>query len=374
MHPLRWLLPLWLMVCGAPGCRLTAPIHSWQPAQVTSPPGARIALTPIAGNRELARRIEESLLAQRPVARADLAMITAEQLAQSSPIRLVSTASLTSDLTAIHAARAAGADILLQGEILAADVELAEEPPADQSTNMNELFFQRREEPELTGASLLLSWRVIDVETAQTLGAQSFTLRSQDAAKQYPDLAIATDDETAMLISASARETWKSLSPYVVKERVRLAVPWLQLGAWRVRRGVAAARRGQWELAEGYWSRAADLFPFSAAAHHNLAVAMAAREDFSGAKRQLQRATGPLAFGLPTETLFWLEQHHRRYQAAHGLGKPSEGWAFPDPSELRPVQSVDPINLDDLPWWTALPLAKPAGWTWQAWLTQPWIW
>jgi hypothetical protein len=158
-----------------------------------------------------------------------------------------------------------------------------------------------------------------------------------------------------MLIAASARESWKLLSPTVVKDRVRLAVPWLQPGAWQVRRGVSAAKHGQWSIAELNFRQAADRFPFNAAAQHNLAVALAAKEDFSGAKERLMRASGPLAIRLPGETLFWLDQQHRRYHAAHGIPRPVEGWAFPEPNENQPLIDAPPIDIEDLPWWTAIP-------------------
>ncbi|MCA9133409.1 MAG: hypothetical protein KDA45_09650, partial [Planctomycetales bacterium] len=358
------------------GCRRFAPIYTWQPPQVAAPPQAQVALAPIAGNGELARRIEQALLAQRPAARADVALFTAQQLAAGAPIRLVSTAPLTSELSAIHAARTLGADILLQGEILASNIELdsAEPEPQQKNINMNQAFFKRTDSQDTSNESLLLSWRVIDVASGRTLGSQGFTLHAQQAADQYPDLALLQSTPSELLIAASARETWKTISPYVAQDRVELAVPWLQPGAWRVRRGVAAARKGDWQLAEQHWSRVVNNFSFNAAAQHNLALAEAAREDFPAAKLRLQKARGLLAFRLPAETLFWIDQNHRLYNQAHGLGKPEEGWAFPEPTiNQDDVHDVTPVDIASLPWWTAIPFAKPPGWTWHAWLRQPWV-
>lgn len=366
------------------GCRATVPIHTWVPSKTHAPVGAKIALAPVSSapaagstvdTAMLASQIEQALLAQRPVARADVALFTSDQLAQRSPIRLASTRALQSDLTAIQAARAIKADILLQGTIVSADlvsVDQLDSKP-QQSTNFNELFFQRRDDSDEKDESLLISWRVLDAESGRTLDAQSTTLRTQEIEEQYPDLRMLHSDNRDMLAAATAREAWKLLSPVVVKDEVRLSVPWLQPGAWTVRRGVAAAKKGKWQLAEERWQKAATRYPFSAAAHHNLAIAMAAREDFHGAKEQLQSAVGPLAIRLPTESLFWLDQRHRRYHEAHGLAKPTAGWAFPDPIAGQALQAAEPINLDDLPWWTAIPFAKPPNWSWHDWLTQPFV-
>lgn len=356
------------------GCSSTAGVHVWKPASVATPASARVALGPVAGVPELSHRIETALLAQRPAARADVALFTAEQLAESCPIRLVSTASLTSDLTAIHAARSMGADILLQGEILSAEVDL-EKPLKEEpkNVNYNELFFAQEEKEELGNENILISWRVIDVESGETLGTEVFNLRSKDAAKQYPDLEVQSSDGTELLIAATARETWKAISPVVVKEEVQLASPWLLPGSFRTRLGVRAAKKGQWEIAQRHWRKVADTFWFNAAAQHNLAIALAAQEDFEGAKEQVQKATGFFARSLPNETLFWLDASHRNYVDAHGLTPPAEGWVFsaPSSSPTAIVDFVEPVEIEDLPWWTALPFAKPPGWTWQDWLRQP---
>ncbi len=360
-----------VLACTTIGCRRSVPIHVWHPPQTTLVPAARVALAPIAGSPELARRIEQALLVQRPQVRNDLAILTPEQLTESSAVRLASTAALTSDILSIQAARAAGADVVLQGEILNADVNLEPTSETPKVTNWNLAFF-RKQDDQAKHEKILMSWRVIDVASARTIGTASFNLETQAAIKQYPDLDFVEHDQTQLLISASARESWKTVAPFVTKDQVRLAVPWLQPGAFTVRRGVAAARKGNWELAQQRWERTTKYFWFNAAAHHNLALAHAAREDFPAAKDQLRKATGPFSIRLPSETLVWLDQQHRYHNQALGLGIPTEGWAFPEPVPNQQVESVPTVDVATLPWWTALPLAKPPGWTWQGWLTQPW--
>jgi hypothetical protein len=363
------------MVCACVlmGCARTAPIHLWHPGEVKVPLHAKLALAPLAGDRELAEQIEQQLLAQRPVARTDIAVITPEHLAQAAPVRLASTAALSSDLVALGAARAADVDVLLVGEVLRSQIDLSPEeedaPPAD--VNMNQLFFLNRKKGEAKNESVLISWRVLDVESAHTIAAHSFTLDTRQASKLYPDLAAIEQDETQLLIAATARETWKSVTPFVTQERVRLAVPWLTPGSFGVWRGVSAARKGDWPLAEQRWSRVSKYFWFNAASRHNLALAKAAQEDFPGAKQELEKAKGLFGYRLPSNTLYWLDQRHRDYNQAHGLGVPLEGWSFADPSIHEPVDVAEPVEVADLPWWTAIPFTKPPGWSWRGWLTQP---
>lgn len=361
---LAWLHCTAIAVIFFVGCHTVAPIYVWKPPQVVAPPAAKIALAPVAGDPEISRRIENAMLAQRPAACADLAVFTSQQLMDCSPIRLASTAPLNNDATAIYAARAAGADLLLQGEILATDITLNDLAEAErleeeqQNSNMNQLFFKRlgQSENSIEARRILLSWRVIDVATSQTVGSQAYTLYSQSAAEQYPDLAQAETTAANLLIAASARQTWQAIAPVVSKDQVRLTIPWAQPGAWLVRRGVRAAKKGDWPKAEELWQKASDRYWFNASAHHNLAIAMAAREDFSAAKQELSEARGVLSFRLPHETLFWLDQQHRDYHRAHGLATPSEGWAFPEHRELTIVErDAPPIDLDALPWWTAIP-------------------
>ncbi|GAB5404768.1 MAG: hypothetical protein Aurels2KO_29990 [Aureliella sp.] len=358
-----------LLVLVPAGCRRLAPIHVWQPSGYGIKPGSKLAIGPLTGHAGAAKKIEAELLAQRPAARADLAIFTAEQLNQRSPVQLASTAALSSDAIAIKAARRASADILLQGQILSTNLnEEADSQP--KQIDYNQLYFAQPEEDK-PDESLLVSWRLIDVATAQTIGTHVVNVQTTSAKQQYPDLVGLEAAGASPIFIAAARETWKSVAPVVSKDQVRLATSTLQPGSLSVRIGNRLARKGNWQAAEQHWRRAAQWFPLNAAAQHNLALALAAREDFPAAKEQLAEASGPFAFRLPSETLFWLDVSHRNYVMAHQLPAPEEGFSIERPQALPEVQAVTPIELDDLPWWTAIPGAKPPGWTWKDWLTQP---
>jgi hypothetical protein len=340
------------------GCRVAVPIYVWQPATFNCPPNAQIAIIPIAGNTDIAARVEDALVMQRPEASADLQLIASKQLVQHSPIRLVSTAALQNDVTAIQAARQTSANLLLEGEILNAklvDPE-ARPPVTDDKLPPNE--------------QLLISWRVIDVETTKTVANHVVSIDTRRADKDYPEMLLTHPDPTDRLVAASARDSWKVLAPSVGRDKVSLMIPWLQLGAFQVRQGIVHCHAGRWDLAEQKFAWAARWNPLSVAAHHNLAIAQAAREDFPAAKEQLSNVSWPLSTRLPAESRFWLDQRDRQYRAAHGLGKPEQGWLLPDPV-VPEVLTAEPTSIEELPWWTAIPFAKPPGWTWRAWLSQP---
>ncbi len=337
------------------------PIYVWQPASFTCPYQAKIAIAPVAGEEKIAARVESALLLQRPAARADLQLIGSQQLLQQSPIRLVSTAALQNDATAIQAAQQVSANLLLEGQVLSARLINPQDrkPP------------KYKEPPE--NEQLLISWRIIDVATSRSVANQVVSIDTRRADQDYPDMLLTHPDPTERLIAASARDSWKGLAPSVEKDKVELMVPWLQIGAMQTRGGIVNAHKGRWDLAEQKFARAARRNPLNVAAQHNLAIAHAAREDFSQAKRELSEVSWPLSTRLPAESRFWLDQRHRQYHEAHGLGRPAEGWLFPDPAEPTEVATTPPREIQDLPWWTAVPLTKPPGWTWRAWLGQPWV-
>lgn len=344
------------------GCRTLAPIYVWRPPQVATTTHARVALAPVVAAPELSAAIETAMLAQRPAARADLAVLTPMQLQQAAPVRLASTTGLASDLAALEAAKCAGADILLFGQVHSCNIDWSQDTAGtaklasvDPGQHLLERLGLRSKKD--AGYHIMLYWNVLDVRTGKSLGSQQFKLHSRDLNARYPDLNSMAEQPGLQLITGSARESWKAVAPYVVKEEVLLAKPVFQPGSWRVLRGVRAAKHGNWQMAEYHWQKAAWKWLPTPAAHHNLAIARAAREDFAGAKQQLQHATGPLSLRLPAETLVWLDDNHRKYHQSHRLDKPAEGWSFPDYVPPTQQLSVQQVNENDLPWWSGLPFS-----------------
>jgi hypothetical protein len=342
-----------LLIAWLAGCRTTAPIHVWHQSQHTCPQGVKIAISTLTGDPQLVASLEGAMLAQRPQARPDFAIISSRQMAERSPVQLASTANIESDLTALQAAKRMKANLLLEGEIMSAKLN----DPAK---------VEPRSEAPKPREYLLISWRLIEVDSSSQLATHIVSIDNHQADERYPDLIRFDPNPTSRLLAAGARDSWKVVAPSVEVEGVELMVPWLQLGAIRTRAGIVDAKRGRWDLAEQRW-----INPFNVSARHNLAIAQAAKEDFSAAKQQLRKTRWPLSTRLPPESFFWLDQKHRQFVAAHGLENPIEGWMFPDPQPDQQGLHVRPVEIESLPWWTAVPLAKPPQWTWRDWLRQP---
>lgn len=360
------------------GCAMSAPIHVTHPARLSVPPASRVAFSPIVAKGDLSGDLQRALLAQLPQTQSQLQVLTAADLANASPVRLASTAPLTSDLTAIHAARQAHADLLLMGEVVQDDLENVDFAVDNLPPELERFRSKRRlllppstaQRPQ----RMAVAWRVFDVQSGRVLGNHTLAIDRFDADKKYPDLQVAFPQPRDRVIAASARQTWQSVTPYVEQEDAVLALPWLQPGASQIRRGNGYARIGRWDLAEAEWANAAARNPFSNSAKHNLALAHAAREDFAGAKKNLAQL-GPLRLQKQrSQTLVWLDERHRLHHAALGLPPPEEGWSFPDAAvaAARPIAPSTAPSPEDSPWWTAIPFTKPPGWSWRQWLLQPW--
>lgn len=355
---------------------MSAPMHVLHPSRLSVPAAKRIAFAPIAAREGLANELEQAIRAQSPTIRDELQLLTAQDLLAASPVRMASTAPLTGDLTALMAARGAQAELLLMGEVVqdelspsVSDPNKSPELAQIEAANMPLIAPPSVQRPE----RVAVAWRVFDVASGQQVGSQTLAIDRIIADREYPDLQYAFPFPRDRVIAASARQTWQSVIPYVEKENVVIALPWLQPGASQIRRGNAYARIGRWDMAEQEWTIASSQHPWSNSAKLNLAVAQIAREDFEAGKATLG-TMGPLRLRRrQAETLVWMDQRHRWYHESLNLPPPENGWAFPEPSRepIAAAPSTAPSPADS-PWWTAIPFTKPPGWTWRQWITQPW--
>ncbi|RMF37790.1 MAG: tetratricopeptide repeat protein [Planctomycetota bacterium] len=362
----RWcLLALFILCSAAPGCRTTAGIYVWSPPTTLRPISAeRVAIAPLLGPPQLAIEIEDQLLAQRPVQCRDVAVLSPAELQAASPVRLASTTPLQHDALAIAAAARAGAEVVLQGEVIWAD--LPAPPPSGQSgAPRSSMAAQvRRWIPSSVASPLprgraTVAWRLERVEDRRLLAAQVVSYDVRRAVQEYPDLVARRDAPQELLAAAMARESWKMLGPWVRREQVRLAqLPWMP-GAGRVWLGNRAAQRGDWPTAEHYWQSALDWFPWNPAARHNLALAQVAREDIEGAQATLDTIPLWLSPGLPRDTKYWVENKRETYRSIFASDTATPAVALPDqgaPAEdsgppLPSPDEVTPIELTDPPWW-----------------------
>lgn len=341
-------LVLWvLLLASATGCRMGAPLVTWSPPQIASAVDRRLVLAPLAGPSSLAKQVESAVrsAAPRDLGRS-VAVLAPSDLHPGPALQLVSAvAEYRSDLTLLPLARQQGVDHLLMGEVLV-------DPAAGRDQDLEPA------DAAIAQGRLSVVWRLYDVAEARALSSRAVVVDAQSAIERYPDLSVLVADPVELLTAAAGRDTWRLLTPHLQRNRVQIALPWLTPGAATVRRGNALAHAGRWSEAEAAWQEALDRHPRQHAAQHNLALAAAARQDFSQAKQLIRSAIRQRSAALYEQTLVWIERRQRDYHLAFGLPDPPEGWFVTSGSETPSL----PVPA---------PQRQAPGWTWYGWVTQP---
>ena len=351
------LICLWIgvAIAASTGCRTFAPMQVWRSPQVIPTTPQRIALGPIGGDPEIAERLHQEILLNRNSANQKIAVLDPPALERETAVQLSSHVE-RSDIASLNAAKRANTEYLLEAEVIHSD--LVERDPRD-----------KKSPPE----SMTVHCKIIEVATGQKLGESTILMDRKTAEKRYPDLEWTGGSASDRVIKGVARASWETIGPHLQKEKVYLATPWISLGAGTVRKGNAHAKQGRWDLAEREWQTAVSLHPSSKAGWHNLSLAAVAKEDFDLAKSRMEHANSWVPWDPSDSSSIWIERQQQAFHTAFQLPPPKEGWTVPTPPTLKTmeVQSTSPVEIEDLPWWTALPFAKPPGWTWRSWFSQP---
>lgn len=327
VRPFRSLVIFATALALLAGCRMSVPIHVWQPPQLASVVGKRVAVSPIVGPPQIAEPLHEAVIGGAPSdAGRQLTLVDARQLQDETQIQLVSsTDHEPNDVALAAVARREGFDYLLRGEVLS-------EPPRSQRRSTSRAPARSQNAPPDQDASLLsgrerliLSWRLTPLVANQEGGGKPLVVDPEAIAERYPDLNSVADRRQS-LVTAAARDTYRLFAPSVSRQRVQLDIAYLMPGSKKLRRGNAAALAGRWAEAARCWREVAEAHPSQVAAIHNLAVAAAAAQDFSRAKRLARQAVRLQPSSHHQRTLVWIELRQRDYHAAFGLPAPPEGW------------------------------------------------
>ncbi len=298
------ILVAWVLLLS--GCRMGVPVSVWQPAQLESTVGKRVAIGNVTGPKEIADPIRTRMLTMAPQdAGRNMTAIDPAKMQAHETIRLVSGTNDVNDIALASVARREGVDYVLRGQVIS-----------------------RRESTERAfdpNEPLAVSWRLMSVPDDRHVGGVPVVVDLKTAMTVYPDLAMVGDPAEA-LATAAVRETYRLMAPSIVRERVQLAIPYAIPGSKEVRRGNALAMAGRWGEAEQVWQAALENHPSQTAAIHNLALAAAAGQDFSLAKALARRAIRRQPTELHKQTLVWIERMQRKYHTAFNLPDPPEGW------------------------------------------------
>ena len=300
-------------------------MHVWVPPELESTVGKRIGISQVEGPSELAEPFRKKMLSMPP---SDLGrsmkIVDANQLERPQVIQLVSAMEdthgdlpsndlarndLPSDITTTMAAREAGLDYVLRGEVVS----------------------KRRGTSAIAKAGfdpdqpVRISWRLFSVHENRPVGGKPVVIDGKTAASRYPDLARSSDPDDALL-TALVRESYRLISPSTRATHVHLAIPYGTLGSRQTRQGNELATEGRWGEAELVWQEVVDRHPLQGAAVHNLALSAAAGQDFSRAKKLARKAIRLNPAPLHKKSLVWIEQRQRDYHQAFNLPDPPEGW------------------------------------------------
>lgn len=389
------------------GCHSHATIATWSTPGMNKPvPGSqpsiavsrRVAFAPIMGPPEISERLERAISESQPKGSNHLAVVypagvkdrsvaaslkTTEGLIKtvshqtSNPNEAIPQGDAPREMTPMDAARNRGAQLIVHGNIEMADIgDPAEYQPKTLSNpnnpgaliaSMNGVQAQAKDE------RLVVTWEAYDVETGQFINATTVSLTRTQAEKEFPELASYPDPVDRVLTGLS-RQTWGQFAPSVGKREVTLNRPYISLGSKKVREGNTFAEEGLWQMAEYQWQAAVTAHPKNKSAWHNLALASVAQEDYEMARLRLSKARSWIPSSQFKKTELWIDGQQLAYHRSFGLPDREGGWLTPEPQPAPLVQDsapVEPVEIEDLPWWTSIPFTKPPGWTWKAWLKQP---
>ena len=308
------------------GCYLVAPIHVWQPPELESTVGKRVVLQSVGGPPETAADVKAKVLEMVPRDTGrNTSIVRSEDLLQGSHVRLASaTDEGPSDVALAAVARQHGIEYLLRGRVLTQQTDSKDK--SNEANKPDKVQPQPQPKPsEQDNPRLAVSWRLMSLGENPGAKGQPVAVDVKSAVKRYPDLAMVGDPDQ-ILTSAAARETFSLITPSVDRQQVQLAVPYVMFGSGEVRRGNVAALNGQWGEAEQIWNDVLARHPMQAAAAHNLALAAAAGQDFSRAKRLARQAIRLQPTPLHERTLVWIELRQRDYHKSFNLPDPAEGW------------------------------------------------
>jgi len=302
------------------GCRAAAPVHVWSPPKLASAVGTRVAIAPIRGDADIARRLGDAMRQKQPRDPGrEVVAIDARQLEPDNKIRLVSAVEGdASDLALMTLAKRNDIDFILIGEVVSADSRrrpTSELPPEFAERVTGKIENSATDVAADQNGLIRVSWSLMDVRRGVPLSGMPVVTPGNP---RDPD-----DDMIDLAVTAA----WELVVPHIIRDHAELTAPRLSLGSKEIRRGNVAAAAGDWCTAEQIWLGVLRQHPNNHAAKHNLAVAAVARQDYVAARRYIAEALATRDLPLYRSTSVWIEQSQRDYHTAFAIPDPPGGWA-----------------------------------------------
>jgi tetratricopeptide (TPR) repeat protein len=321
---MRWLLLVSIVVCAG-GCAPTAKLTVWRPAELDVAGIGRIAVVDFQGEGGSGAIARSAVLAQLAENR-HYTLVDQVELARVQPAAFAE--GLPDEAAAVAAARHAGVDAVLTGQVVSYSAEdtvqqdhhisIAGAGGANSKGNKAGGFGIGLDTNTLheRDASVSLAFKLIDARTGEIRDARqvshTYEARVVNGQGEMPGRERILSD----LLSKCSRDVVRAVAPHRVPVEVVLARQYWGNGLNALKRGNALAKSGDWAAAEAAWQEALKENPQNHAAYHNLAIASEARGDFEGATKHLNSAMKHYAATLYHQTYDRLIAERRDHAAA----------------------------------------------------------
>jgi hypothetical protein len=324
MRFVAWL-SMFALAFSATGCAPKAKLMVWRPAELDVAGIGRIAVVDFQGEGDTGAIARSAVLSQLAENR-HYTLVDQTELARVQPAAF--TQGLPAEAAAIEAARHAGVDAILTGQVVSYSAEdniqqdhhITIAGAGGASSNGSKagglgIGFDTNTLHE-RDASVSLAFKLIDVRTGEIRDARqvshSYEARVVNGEGAMPGRERILSD----LLRKCSNDVVAAVAPHRVPVQVVLARQYWGNGLNALRSGNALAKSGDWAGAEAAWQDALKENPQNHAAHHNLALACEARGDFDGALKHIASAKKHYAATLYHQTHDRLAAEHRDHAAA----------------------------------------------------------
>ena len=353
---MRWLLLVSIALCAS-GCAPKAKLMVWRPAELDVAGIGRIAVVDFQGEGDTGAIARSAVLAQLADNR-HYALVDQTELARVQPAAF--SQGLPAEAAAIEAARYAGVDAILTGQVVSYSAEdtiqqdhhisIAGAGGASTKGDKAGGFGIGFDTNTLHSreASVSLAFKLIDARTGEIRDARqvshSYEARVVNGQGEMPGRERILSD----LLSKCSRDVVAAIAPHRVPVEVILARQYWGNGLNALKRGNTLAKSGDWAAAEAAWQEALKENPQNHAAYHNLAIASEARGDYDGAMKHLKNAMKHYAATLYHQTHDRLSAERRDFAAAQSQIA-SRPRMLPPANSLAPGLPSGPPPANSLP-------------------------
>ena len=280
------------------GCAPHAKLLVWRPAAEEIQGVNKLVILDLDGEEPYGRIARGALEAQF----AENRHYTLVDPAVLGPARNVKNGEGTTDVSAaLAAAKSAGVDAILTGQVVSYKVDDAEQRDSHLSfgesagkgkgTSFSAFGIGIDNNHTVTReASVSLTVKLIDVQSQQVVAVRESSHNVVAQQVNGEGNLPARERVLTELLTACSKDVVALIAPHYVPSDVILARQYYGKGTDDVSRGNELAKQGDWAGATASWEAAVKHNPANHAALHNLAVAAEARHDFPAAIRNLNKA------------------------------------------------------------------------------------